>query len=46
MEEGKGVGILVYVSLVKESRKTKGVNYFKARVSNGKKYARVVSSDP
>ena len=46
MEEGKGVsvhGIPIYVSPIKESTKTKGLHYFEARVSDGKKCARVVS---
>ena len=49
MEEGKGVsvhGIPVYVSPVKESSKTEGVRYFEAKLSDGKKCARVISFDP
>ena len=49
MEEGKGVSvhrIPVYVSPVKESSRTQGVRYFEARLSDGKKCARVISFDP
>ena len=48
MEEGKGVcvhGIPVNVSPARESRNTKGVFYFEANLSDGKKCARVVSFD-
>lgn len=49
MEEGKGVsvhGIPIYVSPVKESRRTTGVSYFEAKLSDGKKCVRVVSFEP
>lgn len=49
MEEGKGVsvyGIPVYMSPVKESSRTQGMCYFEAKLSDGKKCARVVSFDP
>ena len=49
MEEGKGVsvhGIPVYVSPVNESSRTQGVRYFEAKLSDGKKCARVKSFDP
>ena len=48
MEEGKGVcvhGVPVNVSPARESRNTKGVFYFEANLSDGKKCARVVSFD-
>ena len=46
MEEGVCVhGIPLTVSPVKESRSTKGVFYFDARVSDGKRCVRVVSFD-
>ena len=48
MEEGKGVcdhGIPINVSPAKESWRTKGVYYFKAKLSDGKPSARVVSFD-
>ena len=46
IEEGKGIsvhGIPIYVSPIRESSKTKGLHYFEARLSDGKKCARVVS---
>ena len=49
VEEGKGIGvhaIPIYVSPIKESSKTKGLQYFEARLSDGKKCARVVCFDP
>ena len=48
IEEGKGVcihGIPVNVSPVKESRSSKEVFYFEAKLSDGKRSARVVSFD-
>ena len=48
MEEGKGVcvhGIPINVSPAKESRRTKGVYYFEAKLSDGKRSAPVVSFD-
>ena len=45
MKEGKGVcvhGIPINVSPAKESRRTKGVYYFEAKVSDGKRLARIV----
>ena len=48
MEEGKDTcvhGIPVHVSPKKESRNTKGLYYFDAKLSDGKKCARLVSFD-
>jgi len=48
MEEGKDIcvhGIPVHVSPKKESRDTKGLYYFDAKLSDGKKCARLVSFD-
>ena len=48
IEEGKGVcvhGIPVNVSPAKENRNSKGVFYFEAKLSDGKRSARVVSFD-
>ena len=48
MEEGKGVcvhGIPINVSPAKEGRKAKGVYYLEAKLSDGKRSARVVSFD-
>ena len=48
MEEGKGMyvhGVPVNVSPARESRNTKGVFYFEANLSDGKRCSRVVSFD-
>ena len=36
-------GIPIYMSPTRESSKTKGLHYFEARLSNGKKCVRVIS---